>query len=254
MSDSTIVLITGVARGLGKALAEFYLARPNHTVLGTVRDPAAATAQALLSSSTTTAAAGSKLHLLKLSATHAPDYTSLTASIKSLEITHLDIVIANSGISCSPTPLATIAPESLLTGYDVNTVGTLRLWQATRELLQKSKRGPKWVSMSSGAGSIEGVKTYGTQWFSMYGMSKAAMNWLTVAIHNSEEWVTAIAVHPGLVQTEMGNKGAREFGMEEAPNTIEEAITKTTAKIDEATRETASGKFWNVIDGTEVPW
>jgi hypothetical protein len=29
----------------------------------------------------------------------------------------------------------------------------------------------------------------------------------------------------------MGNKGAREFGMEEAPNTIEEAITKTTAKV-----------------------
>ncbi|KAL2849275.1 hypothetical protein BJX68DRAFT_276007 [Aspergillus pseudodeflectus] len=254
MSDSTIVLITGVARGLGKALTEFYLARPNHTVIGTVRDPAAPNAQALLSSAHTSAAPGSKLHLLKLEATHAPDYASLPSSIKALEIPHLDLVIANSGISCSPTPLATISPEDVLHGYDVNTVGTLRLWQATRDLLEKSARGPKWVSMSSGAGSIEGVKTYGTQWFSMYGMSKAGMNWLTVAIHNSEEWVTAFAVHPGLVQTDMGNKGAREFGMEEAPNTIEEAITKTTAKIDEATREATSGRFWNVIDGTEFPW
>ncbi|KAL3441380.1 hypothetical protein BJX65DRAFT_313901 [Aspergillus insuetus] len=284
MSDSTIVLITGVARGLGKALTEFYLARPNHTVIGTVRDPAAANAQALLSSSTTSAAPGSKLHLLKLEATRAPDYASLPSSIKSLGITHLDIVIANSGISCSPTPLATISPEDVLNGYDVNTVGTLRLWQATRDLLEKSSKGPKWVSMSSGAGSIDGVKTYGTQWFSMYGMSKAGMNWLTVyvfhslyfiggvwqsplceggmlkissdgsAIHNSEEWLTAFAVHPGLVQTDMGNKGAREFGMEEAPNTIEEAITKTTAKIDGATREATSGRFWNVIDGVEFPW
>ncbi|KAL2847106.1 hypothetical protein BJX68DRAFT_268406 [Aspergillus pseudodeflectus] len=49
----------------------------------------------------------------------------------------------------------------------------------------------------------------------------------------------------------MCNAGARSFGMEEASNTIEEAITKTTAKIDAATREETSGKFWNVIDGTE---
>ncbi|KAL2811269.1 hypothetical protein BJX63DRAFT_399557 [Aspergillus granulosus] len=251
MSDPTVVLITGVARGLGKALTEFYLARPNHTVIGTVRDPLAANAQSLISSPT---AVGSKLHLLKLEATNASDYQKLTSSIKGLQITHLDLVIANSGISCSSTPVATISPEAVLSAYDVNTVGTLRLYQAVRDLLEKSSNKPKWVSMSSGAGSIEGVKVYSTQWFSMYGMSKAAMNWLTVAIHNSEEWLTAFAVHPGLVQTEMGNKGAREFGMKEAPNTIEEAITKTTAKIDGATREATSGRFWNVIDGTEMPW
>ncbi|KAL2833517.1 hypothetical protein BJY01DRAFT_239479 [Aspergillus pseudoustus] len=252
MTDSTIVLITGVTRGLGKALAEFYLARPNHTVIGTVRDPSAPNARALDS---LPKADGSKLHLLKLESISATDYPALTARIKDdLKITHLDIVIANSGISCPPTPVATIAPELALSAYDVNTVGTLRLYQATRDLLEKSTNKPKWVSMSSGAGSIEAIKIYGTQWFSMYGMSKAAMNWLTVAIHNSDEWLTAFAVHPGLVQTDMGNKGARSLGMEEAPNTIEEAITKTTAKIDAATREETSGKFWNVIDGTEVPW
>ncbi|KAL3459992.1 hypothetical protein BJX64DRAFT_290642 [Aspergillus heterothallicus] len=252
MSDSTVVLITGVARGLGKAFTEFYLARPNHTVIGTVRDPSAPNAQSLYS---LPKAAGSQLHLLKLEATNAADYPALTASItQDLKITHVDLAIANSGISCSPTPLHTIAPELVLSAYDVNTVGTLRLYQATRELLEKSSKSPKWVSISSGAGSIEGVKVYGTQPFSMYGMSKAAMNWLTVAIHNADGWLTAFAVHPGLVQTEMGNKGAREFGLEEAPNTIGEAITGVTARIDSATREETSGKFWNTIDGTEVPW
>lgn len=34
-----IVLITGANRGIGKGLLEKYLARPNHTVIGTVRDP-----------------------------------------------------------------------------------------------------------------------------------------------------------------------------------------------------------------------
>lgn len=66
------------------------------------------------------------------------------------------------------------------------------------------------------------------------------------------------------------------MGMEKAPNTIEEAVTKTMAavsffqcsvtggiapttiltitKIDSSTREKTSGKFLNVIDGTEFPW
>jgi hypothetical protein len=87
------------------------------------------------------------------------------------------------------------------------------------------------------------------------------------------------------VQTEMGNKGAQIMGLKEAPNTVEEAVTKTMAavsvgayliyhkllllkgvksrelrlmrgrrQIDSATREDTSGKFLNVIDGAEVPW
>ena len=34
-----------------------------------------------------------------------------------------------------------------------------------------------------------------------------------------------------LVQTEMGNKGAQMMGLKEAPNTIEEAVTKTMATV-----------------------
>ena len=33
------------------------------------------------------------------------------------------------------------------------------------------------------------------------------------------------------VQTEMGNAGARAFGMEQAPVTIEESVTKTIATV-----------------------
>ncbi|KAL4988782.1 hypothetical protein BDW68DRAFT_186976 [Aspergillus falconensis] len=50
-----------------------------------------------------------------------------------------------------------------------------------------------------------------------------------------------------LVQREMGNKGAQ---MMEAPNTTEEAITKTMATIDGTTQENSSGKYLNIIDGT----
>ncbi|KAL5051153.1 hypothetical protein BDW71DRAFT_203177 [Aspergillus fruticulosus] len=52
---------------------------------------------------------------------------------------------------------------------------------------------------------------------------------------------------PKLVQREMGNKGAQ---MMETPNTTEEAITKTMATIDGTTQENSSGKYLNIIDGT----
>lgn len=70
----------------------------------------------------------------------------------------------------------------------------------------------------------------------------------------------------------MGNMGAQMMGMELAPNTLEESTSKTMAivrglcvwrylsnwlipsQLDSATRENTSGKFINVVDGTEIPW
>ncbi|KAL2862579.1 uncharacterized protein BJX67DRAFT_295608 [Aspergillus lucknowensis] len=250
MSDTTIVLVTGAARGLGKAFAQLYLSRPKHIVIGTVRDPTASNVQSLRESST---AEGSRLHLFTLESSNSSDYPKLISGIKALGINHLDLVIANAGFCPQPAPLATVSTESVLEAYNVNAVGPFRLFQAARDLLKASPGTPKWVSISSGAGSIAGVLIYGTSFVAPYGMSKAAMNWHTLAIHQSEDWLISFAVHPGLVQTDMGNAGARVMGLEEAPNTIEEAITKTTATIDAATREATSGKFWNVIDGTELP-
>lgn len=51
----------------------------------------------------------------------------------------------------------------------------------------------------------------------------------------------------------MGNDNAKVFGMEKAFVTIEDSITAVVAVIDNATRESTSGKFasWN---GEELPW
>jgi NAD(P)-dependent dehydrogenase (short-subunit alcohol dehydrogenase family) len=38
-APGTVVLITGANTGIGLALAKVYSQRPNHTVIGTVRDP-----------------------------------------------------------------------------------------------------------------------------------------------------------------------------------------------------------------------
>ncbi|ROV92591.1 hypothetical protein VMCG_08928 [Cytospora schulzeri] len=251
MSDSTVVLITGVGRGIGRALFENYLTRPNHTVIGSVRNSHAPSVQELRDLPT---AEGSRLLLVSIESTSAEDIPKAVQEMASSGINHLDLVIANSGICPTPQPLETVDIEDIKTAFTVNTIGPILLWKGLKPLLEKSKRSPKWVSMSTGAASLERLEVHQAHGVAAYGITKASFNWFTLAIHSANPWLTTFAVHPGLVQTEMGNMGAKMMGMEKAPNTLEESITKTVGVIDASKRDTTSGKFLNVIDGTVIPW
>ncbi|PYI07784.1 NAD(P)-binding protein [Aspergillus sclerotiicarbonarius CBS 121057] len=257
-STTTNILITGVARGIGYTLLTHLLLRPNHTIIGTVRSLPSSTStptphplHTLPKHPTTT------LLLLPLESTTPTDYPTLLTSLQTHGITHLDTIIANAGI-CPPegTP-ATVPVADMQSAFEVNTLGPIRLFQTLRELLFEGKkmgREVKWVSVSTGAASLGLFEVTKVGWLMAYGVSKVGGNWVTLAMHTEEPWLVTFAVHPGLVQTEMGNIGARRSGMEQAPNTLEESATKTLAVIDKATREETSGKFVNVIDGTELPW
>ncbi|PLB53362.1 NAD(P)-binding protein [Aspergillus steynii IBT 23096] len=252
MSTSTItnVLITGVARGIGLSLLKAYLSRPNHTIIGTVRNTSSPSTSTLTTLST---APNTHLILLSIESTSASDYPAAVAQLHEAGIRHLDLVIANAGICPDPCPLVQLDVEDVSKAFAVNTVGPIMLFQAVRGLLEKG-HGKKWVSMSTGAASLGNLEVHGAHGVAAYGISKGGLNWFTLAVHTSEDWLNAFAVHPGLVQTEMGNKGAQMMGLEEAPNTLEESTSKTIALIDGATRETASGRFFNSIDGSEFPW
>ena len=58
----------------------------------------------------------------------------------------------------------------------------------------------------------------------------------------------------GWVQTEMGNAAAAATGKKEAPVTVEQSVGGIVKLLDESTRATHSGRFWNAIDGNELPW
>ncbi|KAI2611966.1 NAD(P)-binding protein [Hypoxylon sp. NC1633] len=254
MTNSTVVLITGVGRGIGKGLAEAYLQRPNHTVIGSVRDKTAPSAQALKS---LPAAPGSRLILVSIESRSATDVPAAIKEIEAAGVTHINVVIANAGYSPTPGPLDDVEVDDVVDASRVNAVALVYLYQGVRKLLEKAGSGggrPVWCSVSSAAGSIGGLEEYGTHIVLAYGMSKAAQNFFTRALHSANKWLIAYAIHPGLVQTDMGNVGARMIGLEKAPTTVDEAVEKTMATIDDATREKTSGKFLNVIDGTEFPW
>ncbi|RWQ94044.1 hypothetical protein C8Q69DRAFT_522497 [Paecilomyces variotii] len=243
MANSTVVFITGVRTGIGKALAQAYLARSNHIV-----DTSDASVQELKDNPV---AIGSKLLLVAFESTSSTDIAKAIKEIEAIDISYIHLVIANAGVCPVLTPIATVDVNDVITAFNVNAAGPLILFQAVRHLLENSKKSPKWVSMSSAAGSIGLLEAQGC---SGNGESSNTNIDDHRAIHSSEKWLTAFAVHPGLVQTETGNRGAKLIGLELAPNSLEESTSKTIAVIDKASRESTSGKFFNAIDGTEIPW
>ncbi|KAI1161703.1 NAD(P)-binding protein [Nemania serpens] len=229
-----VVLISGVSKGIGKGFAQAYLSRPNHIVIGTIRESAASSPE-VKGLESFPAADGSRLLLVRIESTSPTDAATALQTIRDAGINHLDIVIANAGGSPIPTtPLESVAFQEMTTTYQVNA-------------------SPKWASISTGGGSITLMGTIRSWDGSSYAAAKAALNWITRAIHFSNEWLVAVALNPGLVQTGPGNWIAKEWGLGKATYTIEESVEGMMKVIDGATREEASGKFLR-MNGTELPW
>ncbi|KAL4938556.1 hypothetical protein BDV06DRAFT_231687 [Aspergillus oleicola] len=248
MAAPTVVFITGVRQGIGRSLLETYLQRPNHLVIGTVRNPdATATLQALPTAS------GTKLLVVSVENTNADDQAKALATVKAAGVDHIDVFIANAGGTPPVKPLDIVPPEDLAAAYAINTSSTILFFQTFKPLLQAAKQ-PKWVTISTFGASFGIMEQIGSYASPAYGASKAALNWLTQAIHYTQEWLVTLCVHPGHVQTIPGNMIARYIGMEKAPNTVEECTTNLVSLIDKATRESHSAKFIDNISGNELPW
>ncbi|KAI9371437.1 hypothetical protein BJX61DRAFT_511550 [Aspergillus egyptiacus] len=248
---SQVVLITGANRGIGKGLVAHYLARPNTTVIGTVRDVSAQQSQAL--QSTLQKGPDSRLILVALSASSASSAAAAASTIQTQHgITSIDVVIANAGICNHWGPVREMADTDALAHFDVNTLGPLRLFQAMEPLLLNAAA-PKFVLISSLLASIQEIEKMPTTLTAAYGMSKAAGNYMVRKIDAESEQLVAVAIDPGLVQTDMGNRAAGLIGIETAPLTVEDTVLGITKQIDAATKSTTSGQFVN-FNGDRIPW
>jgi len=246
----TSVLITGANKGIGRGFVENYLARPDITVVAAARNPAGKDAQELLTLPT---GKGSKLILVKIESTSDTDAVKAVETIKAQGVSHLDLVIANAGIFKSEAfkDVAVMKTADLLEHVDVNTGGPVRLFQAVLPLLKAAKQ-PKFVVISTIVASIGNADQI--PWnITAYGASKAAVNFLLRRIHIENPDLVALAIHPGAVQTDEGNKAAQCFGFENAFVSVVDSVNAGVAKIDAATREETSGKFLS-FDDTPMVW
>ena len=181
-------------------------------VFAGARDPAtAADLQALASKSS------GRLHIVKLASASVDDHA---AAIKEIEQTagHIDVLVANAGeslcfvvqpvlimlegIARMSGNIATCPLEDFVDQYNVNALGPIVLYRAAYDLLKKAKS-PKFFVVSSAAGSISNM--FGALPNAGYGSSKAAVNFLVKKISFEEEFLTPVALHPGMVSSDMGS-------------------------------------------------
>ncbi|RDW75240.1 hypothetical protein BP6252_06382 [Coleophoma cylindrospora] len=248
-SANTTYLITGANRGIGLGLIQVYLARPNTTTIAAVRDPDHPTSQAL---SALPHGANSKLILVKLDSASPTDAADAITTLQTQHnITSLDVVIANAGIAKVQPLVRELQLADLEEHNHVNVSGPVLLFQATLPLMLKAAA-PKFVGISSSAASIAAM---GERYFpnAAYGPSKVTLNYLLRKMHFEHEELTVFPIDPGFVQTELGNTGANNLGLEQADITVEESVNGVVAVIDKATRETHSGRFAHYLGG-ELPW
>ncbi|WWC90938.1 uncharacterized protein L201_005876 [Kwoniella dendrophila CBS 6074] len=236
MSTSTIVLISGANRGIGLGLFKHYIALPNHIVIAANRDIYSSSSKAL---NDLPKGEGSKAILVKVEAVIQDDAFQAVEQLKQQGIERIDIVIANAGISNTFPTVAKLKISDLDAHIRVNVYGVVWLYQATLPLLHKSSN-PKFINVGSLAGSFEASPNWPN---SAYGTSKAAIHWLTRRIHFEEPNIVAFVISPGLTQTDMGNAGARLFGLDEAPVTVEDCVNGMVDAIDKSTKETHSGRL-----------
>ncbi|XP_068117620.1 C-signal-like isoform X2 [Hyperolius riggenbachi] len=168
----------------------------------------------------------------------------------------LNLLINNAGIAFFHT-LYTVTAEDMMAVYKTNTVGPVLLTQAFTPLLKKAaKENPNEkmscskaavINISSGAGSIERVPLeYSANALFEYRCSKAALNMITCCVAETfkTDGITAVAIAPGWVQTDMGGP--------EAPLKTEESVG-TMMKVFDTLTEKHNGMFLN-RKGQAMPW
>jgi len=247
--SSYVVLITGSNRGIGLGLVHKYALRPYHVVIATVRDPTSASSKALGSVPT---GVGSKVIIVKIDSSITQDAEDAVKIVREeYAIDHIDLVIANAATATFYGPALNTPIEGFRDHLFINTVAVLALVKATWPLLKLSAS-PKFVPISSTVGSIGDMEKWPMN-ATAYGSSKAALNWVTKGLHVENPGLIAFPIHPGWVQTDMGNAGAVANGLKEAPTTVKESVDGIVSKIDNATREKTSGTFVS-YDGEHVNW
>jgi len=197
-------------------MVETYLARPNNTVIAVARTTSSAGSLKSLP-----AGKDSKLIVIAYDSRDTEGPKKAIEELKNQGITTIDTVIANAGISSDYAPVASVSLDVLKSHVEVNAYGPLLLFQAVLPLLLKSSS-PKFAALGTPIASITGMESRPFP-MAAYGMSKVMLHWMVCKAHFDHPELTAFVLDPGFVQTDMGNEGAKTFGMEKAFITVEDS-------------------------------
>ncbi|MDH3386911.1 MAG: SDR family oxidoreductase [Gammaproteobacteria bacterium] len=191
------ILITGANRGIGLELSGQF-AEDGWQVIACCRNPAdAGQLQALAERNPT----------IEIHALDVTDYEQLATLAGELGDRPIDILLSNAGIyGPSGVSFGKVDAAEWREVLEVNTIAPLMLAQALVEQVAASQQ--KLIAViSSKVGSIADNSSGGSY---LYRSSKTAVNQVVkcLSIDLAERGISAISLHPGWVQTDMGGPNA----------------------------------------------
>ena len=186
--DGKSALITGSARGIGRAFAEAYIREGARVAIADIDvDRASRTASDL----------GPSAYAIELDVT---DQDSIDAAVQSVEekTGGLDILINNAALF-DLAPITEITRASYDKLFSINVSGTLFMMQAAAKSMIKRGQGGKIINMASQAGRR------GEALVGVYCATKAAVISLTqsAGLNLIEHRINVNAIAPGVVDSEM---------------------------------------------------
>ncbi|WP_419695491.1 L-iditol 2-dehydrogenase [Mesorhizobium muleiense] len=180
-------LITGSARGIGRAFAEAYVREGATVAIGDINLEAA---------EKTASEIGGNAYAVKLDVT---DLASIEAAVKAVETRAggLDILVNNAALF-DLAPIVEISKASYDRLFSVNVAGTLFMLQAAARSMIAAGRGGKIINMASQAGRR------GEALVAVYCASKAAVISLTqsAGLDLIKHRINVNAIAPGVVDGE----------------------------------------------------
>ncbi|KFB10612.1 SDR family oxidoreductase [Nitratireductor basaltis] len=206
MSRSRIALVTGANKGIGLEIARKLAEAGVHVLLGS-RDIARGKAAA-----DRLVEAGLAAEALHLDLDADETITAAADTIRA-RFGRLDILVNNAGIfdfaDAAPGKASVAAVRRVL---DVNFIGALAVTQAMLPLLRSAAKA-SIVNLSSSMGSLtenaDPEAPYYSQRYIGYNASKAALNMLTIQLHEElkAEGIRVNSVSPGFVKTDLTGYG-----------------------------------------------
>jgi NAD(P)-dependent dehydrogenase (short-subunit alcohol dehydrogenase family) len=189
--DERVVLVTGAARGMGRATATAFAERGATVVMNDLRTADLEAAAARIEGST---------RAVSGNVGDEGDVLQMVDGILA-ELGRLDVLVNNAGI-LFPTRLLDITPNEWRSTLEVNLTGSFLLTQAVARPMIEREWG-RIVNVSSSAG-----KTVSTLGGAHYTASKHGLLGLTRAAARelAPYGITVNAVCPGLIDTEMARE------------------------------------------------
>lgn len=218
------VVITGVSRGIGEALANKFIYE-RYKVIGT-------------STSGKAKMTSSNLELVKLDLSDPVSIRRVSEEIK-IKVTSIDILINNAGLSVDE-QIGEMNISTLRKDLEVNLIGLIDF---TEHLLPNISHNGQIINISSVMGSLTGKIGDEELDYPCYRISKTAVNMYTktLASRLKKQGISVSSVHPGWVKTDMGG--------ENAPRIPEQAANEIY-KLATTAHET--GLFW--YDNKKFSW